>query len=252
GTIRTGSVSLGHVPALATHPAVASIELSETFEPDIHTSVPATHADLVRTGSFGLTGDGVIVGIIDSGIDIFHHAFRHDDGSTRILAMHDYTSPHSLIATGVPTGGNVTLGWFPPAGKPGAGTLQTVTVPFNATAAQIRTAWETIAAIQAGDVEVAGGPLPGTPVTMRFTGRYRNKDVDSIDVTASTITPAGTSLTVAHGLRYTEQEIQDALDANNKDYGSWDGGGHGTHCAGIAAGDGSQAGNCHLADYYVG
>lgn len=252
GTIRTGAVSLDTVPTLAAHPAVASVELRETFERDIHTSVPATHADVVRTGSFGLTGAGVIVGIIDSGIDVFHHAFRHDDGSTRILALHDYTSPHSLIATGVPTGGDVTLGWFPPKGKPGAGTLQTVTVPFNATAAQIRTAWETIAAIQAGDIEVTGGPLPGTPVTMRFTGRYRNKDVDSIDVTASTITPAGTSLTVAHGLRYSEADIQAALDADNKDYGSWDAEGHGTHCAGIAAGDGSQAGNCHLADYYVG
>ena len=42
-------------------------------------------------GSLGLTGKGVIVAILDSGIDYSHPDFRNEDGSTRILALYDET-----------------------------------------------------------------------------------------------------------------------------------------------------------------
>lgn len=45
----------------------------------------------VQTGSMGLTGKGVIVAILDSGIDYSHPDFRNEDGSTRILALYDET-----------------------------------------------------------------------------------------------------------------------------------------------------------------
>lgn len=45
----------------------------------------------VQTGSMGLTGKGVIVAILDSGIDYSHPDFRNADGSTRILALYDET-----------------------------------------------------------------------------------------------------------------------------------------------------------------
>ncbi len=40
-----------------------------------------------------LSGKGVIVGIIDSGIDIYHPAFRNPDGSTRIHSILDLSIP---------------------------------------------------------------------------------------------------------------------------------------------------------------
>lgn len=40
-----------------------------------------------------LTGEGVIVGIIDSGIDIFHEEFRWEDGSTRLIGFWDQSMP---------------------------------------------------------------------------------------------------------------------------------------------------------------
>lgn len=39
-----------------------------------------------------LTGKGVLIGIADSGIDVFHPAFRNPDGTTRILHLWDQAS----------------------------------------------------------------------------------------------------------------------------------------------------------------
>lgn len=41
------------------------------------------------TGSRGLTGKGVLVAVIDSGIDYFHPDFRREDGTTRIRFLWD-------------------------------------------------------------------------------------------------------------------------------------------------------------------
>jgi minor extracellular serine protease Vpr len=38
---------------------------------------------------FALTGEGVMIGVIDSGIDYTHPDFRNEDGSTRIIALWD-------------------------------------------------------------------------------------------------------------------------------------------------------------------
>lgn len=43
----------------------------------------------VQTGGKNLTGKGVLVAVIDSGIDYFHDDFRNEDGSTRILYLWD-------------------------------------------------------------------------------------------------------------------------------------------------------------------
>lgn len=43
----------------------------------------------VQTGPEALTGKGVLVGIVDSGIDYFHEDFRNADGTTRIRVLYD-------------------------------------------------------------------------------------------------------------------------------------------------------------------
>jgi subtilisin family serine protease len=256
GAVVAGHIRVEYVTDLVEVPGVMSIEIEDQGQPDIHSSVPATHAETVRTGTLGLTGAGVIVGVVDSGIDIFHQAFRKADGTTRLLSLRDLTAPYTLTVTGVPTGGSIRLGWVPPKGKPGSGIQQqTPTIAFNATAQQVLAALGTIAAIQPGDVAVTGGPLPGSPIVIAFQGSYLHKDVDPIIVTSSTITPgppAGTDITVVRGREYTWAEINTALGVPPNVFMSWDADGHGTHVMGIAAGDGSQAGNCHLADYFIG
>lgn len=253
GVARTGAASPASVPAVADVPGVVEVDLADQGAPDLNSSVPATRADHARTGALGLSGAGVVVGVVDSGIDIFHHAFRKPDGSTRLLGLLDTTAPYTITAGGVPTGGTFTLGWVPPAGRPGAGTQQTTpALPFDATVQQVLAAISTIGAVEPGDVLATGGPLPGSPVVVAFAGRYLRKDVKPLVVAASTITPAAASILVERGREYTPDQINTALANPAAPFGSWDEDGHGTHVMGIAAGDGSQAGNCQGSDYYVG
>lgn len=52
----------------------------------------ASCINTVQSGPDGLTGRGVIVALIDSGIDYTHPDFRNADGSTRIVALWDQTA----------------------------------------------------------------------------------------------------------------------------------------------------------------
>lgn len=47
----------------------------------------------VQIGREGLSGEGILVGVADSGIDYFHPDFRNEDGTTRILKLWDQTVP---------------------------------------------------------------------------------------------------------------------------------------------------------------
>jgi hypothetical protein len=68
---------------------VAVVEGSRPMLAELNHSVPEINADQLHSGSPPQQGAGVVVGIIDSGIDIFHHTFRKPDGSTRILGIWD-------------------------------------------------------------------------------------------------------------------------------------------------------------------
>ena len=46
----------------------------------------------VQSGTDGLDGEGVLVAVIDSGVDYFHPDFRNADGTTRILTMWDQSA----------------------------------------------------------------------------------------------------------------------------------------------------------------
>lgn len=47
----------------------------------------------LQTSQYSLFGEGVLVGIVDSGIDYGHPDFRNEDGTTRIEAIWDQTIP---------------------------------------------------------------------------------------------------------------------------------------------------------------
>ena len=53
----------------------------------------ASCVDLLQTPAWNLTGKGVLVGVIDSGIDYTHPDFRKPDGTTRIVYLWDQSAP---------------------------------------------------------------------------------------------------------------------------------------------------------------
>src|SRR5262245_34579421 len=77
------------------------------------TSVNASRADdLVKqetrvadaVAKYGVTGNGVIVAVIDRGIDWQSNDFRNSDGSTRIAYIFDLTDDLGVNAVGNPYG----------------------------------------------------------------------------------------------------------------------------------------------------
>lgn len=100
----------------------------------------------------------------------------------------------TITVTGGPTGGNFTLTF---SGQ------TTGTIAYNATAGAVQTALEALSNVNPGDVVCAGGPLPGTPVTVTFSGQYAGTDVALItDVDAGLTggtTPAVTVTTTTPG-----------------------------------------------------
>lgn len=48
-------------------------------------------SNIQRVPQLGLFGSGIIIGVVDTGIDYLHQAFRNQDGTTRILSIWDQT-----------------------------------------------------------------------------------------------------------------------------------------------------------------
>ncbi len=64
---------------------------------------PATRCDVAQTEHPTLRGQGVVVGIVDSGVDWRHRDFRNADGSTRLeLFMHAVNDPQTGTDTVTP------------------------------------------------------------------------------------------------------------------------------------------------------
>jgi subtilisin family serine protease len=158
----SGQIALRDVERLAAVPGVVQVTMEPTARALLDESVPETRVPWKVPPGFAGKGAGVIVAVIDTGIDIFHESFRKPGNRTRILELWDQSAT---------VGGTVPVG-FTPIGR-----------IYNS--AQIE------AALAAG--------------------------VDA--------SPA---------------------------FGSVDSNGHGTHVAGIAAGNGSQDDRCSFPGRYVG
>ena len=93
GDIASVSIPASSLGVLASIDDMQYME-SEKFVPQrLNASVPATRATQIRTGTSpdlgGATGAGVIVGIVDDGLDFRHLTFRNTDGTTRLLGLWD-------------------------------------------------------------------------------------------------------------------------------------------------------------------
>jgi subtilisin family serine protease len=168
--IAPGTIPIGRLAELAAIEHVVSVEYAERSDLLLDYSLPEIRATAVQNGSPSRKGRGVVIGIIDSGIDWRHPCFVEFDGRTsRILGI-----------------------------------------------------WDHLLKPKAGDTKGPGDL--GVVYTQQELNRglQGTQTIRSLDI--------GTK---------AEKEDEDTK-------------GHGTHVAGIAAGDGSAATCCHGANTYVG
>lgn len=117
-----GDVLSVRVPACSQHtlsrnPNIRAISGLKSFRILLDQSGPDVGVTYVRErlpngGFVGSTGEGVVIGIVDSGIDWRHPDFRNPDGTTRIARFWDPSDPSHQVSGGV-------IGSAPPAGLTG-------------------------------------------------------------------------------------------------------------------------------------
>lgn len=99
GKLATGVLPITALPELSEDPEIVYIQASRPLRPCLDISVPEVGAPDVWNGVPPTAGEGVILGIVDTGVDTFHPAFRADrDGNgtlegSRILWLWDQTAP---------------------------------------------------------------------------------------------------------------------------------------------------------------
>ncbi|WP_343209905.1 S8 family peptidase [Anaerolentibacter hominis] len=90
------------IPWLISLPEIEYIEPPKRLAFAVREGIAASCIQPVKRDPMNLSGEGVIVSIIDSGVDYTHPDFRREDGSTRILFLWDQT-----VSAGSPPEGYV-------------------------------------------------------------------------------------------------------------------------------------------------
>ena len=80
------------IPWLAAQVQVEYIEKPKRLSFTVNQGRAASCINGLSRAPLGLSGKGVLLAIIDSGIDYTHPDFRNADGSTRLLALWDQTA----------------------------------------------------------------------------------------------------------------------------------------------------------------
>ncbi len=92
----TARCPLGLVTALREIPGIERIEVAERCRPTLDVSAVDVGLPSVRTVGAtditGQTGQGVVVGIVDTGVDLGHADLRNANGTTRIVWLWDQTA----------------------------------------------------------------------------------------------------------------------------------------------------------------
>lgn len=92
GDVITVIVPAGHAAALAEAPSVRRTEAGAPVRARLDLVRPEIGADVVHEGGDGFgprTGAGVLVGVLDLGLDLDHPMFHAESGESRVVAMWD-------------------------------------------------------------------------------------------------------------------------------------------------------------------
>ncbi len=123
GTIIGMRVSIEGLLALAAASDVIYVEPAWKAHPTLDKSVPAIGADVLHSQVPPITGKGVIIGAVDTGLDYSHLDFRYDsdgDGiedSSRILYILDQTGLFNVTYTRQEIESDLASGYGPDEGE---------------------------------------------------------------------------------------------------------------------------------------
>jgi len=92
GDIAVVTIPLSRLEALSALPSVIYVESPLPAKAQLDQSTVLIQARKAQSQR-GVTGRDVVIGLIDSGIDYWHHDFRKADGSTRIKYLLDFSAP---------------------------------------------------------------------------------------------------------------------------------------------------------------
>lgn len=81
------------IERLSDYPQIDYIEKPKNLILAEMEGIAASCVNRVRLPDFDLTGQGVLVACLDSGVDFFHEDFQNANGTTRIVSMWDQTVP---------------------------------------------------------------------------------------------------------------------------------------------------------------
>lgn len=217
GGYATLQVPKSCIEPLAALPQVMFVEKPKPFYFSLARSQTASCLTAIRRSPYSLTGQNVAVGIVDSGIDIFHPDFRNSNGQTRIKALWDQSLSAAKAAE---------LGIQPPVGYQMGGLfsesdIQTLLQTNNRTATQDRSGHGTaVAGIAAGNGRASNG---------QYTGYAPEADLIVVKLAAAQGTSFPRTIEVMQGIDFlvkTAVQMQQPLALNlsfGNSYGSHDG-----------------------------
>ncbi len=99
-TLLTGGYAIVRVPQaevdlLASLPEIEYIEKPKLLYFSAEQGRASSCVSALQDVPYDLFGAGVLIAVIDSGVDYYHPDFRKEDGTSRILAIWDQTAPNS-------------------------------------------------------------------------------------------------------------------------------------------------------------
>lgn len=85
------TVKESQIPLISALPQIEYIEKPKRLFFAINQAKAASCVNILQEAPPYLSGRGVLIAVLDSGVDYFHEAFRRGDGTTRILELWDQT-----------------------------------------------------------------------------------------------------------------------------------------------------------------